>query len=519
MSRSRYVVLISGILFATIFTVAESRAATCQSLATLKLADTVITTAQPIAAGEFTPPRNGSKPVPVAFCRVAGKIKPTTDSDIGFELWLPASGWTGRYESVGNGGFAGSIRYDSMLNPLLAGTAVASTDDGHSGGGSAWALGHPEKIIDYGYRAVHLTAEIAKAITTAFYETKPHHSYFVGCSKGGQEALMEAQRYPADFDGILGAANANQWTALFSSFAWNQKLNQADKAGYISPAELEKIGAATLAACDASDGVKDGLVSDPLRCSVSSAALSLSAAQTKTFEAIHSGPKNSSGKTIHSGQPFGLEHISWRNSITGPSFEEASARSSQTMFANGFFANFVYGDPNWTFRQFDINKSPADAEKAVGHILNSDKLDFGEFKKRGGKLMQWHGWADSLVTPLGSIDYYKQVMAAQEVPSKTQDFYRLFMAPGVDHCGGGPGPNQFGQAGGNGDPEHDIVAALYQWVEKGIAPGRITATRYMDNDPAKGVVMTRPLCPYPQVAKYKGSGDTNNAANFVCAAP
>jgi feruloyl esterase len=330
---------------------------------------------------------------------------------------------------------------------------------------------------------------------------------------------MEAQRYPGDFDGILGAANANQWTALFSSFAWNQKLNQAEKAGYISPVELEKIGAATLAACDASDGVKDGLVSDPLRCSVSSAALSLSAAQTKTFEAIHSGPKNSSGKTIHSGQPFGLEHISWRNSITGPSFEEASARSSQTMYANGFFANFVYGDPNWTFRQFDVNKSPADAEKAVGHILNSDKLDFSEFKKRGGKLMQWHGWADSLVTPLGSIDYYKKVMAAQEVPSKTQDFYRLFMAPGVDHCGGGPGPNQFGQAGGNGDPEHDIVAALYQWVEKGIAPGKVTATRYVDNDPAKGVAMTRPLCPYPQVAKYKGSGDTNAAANFVCAAP
>jgi feruloyl esterase len=160
-----------------------------------------------------------------------------------------------------------------------------------------------------------------------------------------------------------------------------------------------------------------------------------------------------------------------------------------------------------------------DAEKAVGHTLNSDKLDFAEFKKRGGKLMQWHGWTDSLVTPLGSIDYYKRVMAAQEAPSKTQDFYRLFMAPGVDHCGGGPGPNQFGQAGGNGDPEHDIVAALYHWVEKGIAPGKVIATKYVDNDPAKGVVMTRPLCPYPQVAKYKGSGDANNAANFVCAVP
>src|SRR5262245_17155744 len=283
-------ILFCVVVVALVFTVSDTAAATCQSLASLKLADTVITIAQPVAAGEFTPPRNGAKPVPVAFCRIAGKIKPTSDSDIGFELWLPASGWTGRYESVGNGGFAGSIRYDSMLNPLLGGSAVASTDDGHSGGGSAWALGHPEKVIDYGYRAVHLTAEIAKAITTTFYESKPHHSYFVGCSKGGQEALMEAQRFPNDFDGILGAANANQWTSLFSSFAWNQKLNQADKASYLSPADLEKIGAATIAACDASDGVKDGLISDPLSCRVSTSALSLQPAQAKTFEAIHGGP-------------------------------------------------------------------------------------------------------------------------------------------------------------------------------------------------------------------------------------
>ncbi len=217
------------LLFLLLFRVTSGAATSCEGLANLKLPDTVITIAQSVAAGEFTPPRNGIKAVPAAFCRVAGKIKPTNDSDIGFELWLPTSGWTGRYESVGNGGFAGSIRYDSMLNPLLGGSAVASTDDGHSGGGSAWALGHPEKIIDYGYRAVHLTAEIGKAITTAFYDTKPHHSYFVGCSKGGQEALMEAQRFPNDFDGILGAATANQWTALFSSFAWNQKLNQAEK--------------------------------------------------------------------------------------------------------------------------------------------------------------------------------------------------------------------------------------------------------------------------------------------------
>ena len=516
MTKLRFISVLALVL---LLRVTDTAAASCESLASLKLTDTTITIAQSVAAGEFTPPRNGSRPVPVAFCRVAGKIKPTSDSDIGFELWLPASGWTGRYESVGNGGFAGSIRYDSMLNPLLGGTAVASTDDGHSGGGATWALGHPEKIIDYGYRAVHLTADISKAITAAFYDTKPHHSYFVGCSKGGQEALMEAQRFPNDFDGILGAANANEWTGLFSSFAWNQKLNQANPSSYVSPAELEKIAAATVAACDAADGVKDGLISNPLRCSVNTSSLGLTPAQAKTFEAIHAGPKNSAGKPVYAGEPYGGESVSWRGSITGPSFEEAASRSSQTMYANGFFANFVYQNPAWTFRDFDVDKSPADAVKAVGQAINADKVDLTEFKSRGGKLLQWHGWADSLVTPLGSIDYYKRVTAAQEKPERTAEFYRLFLAPGVDHCGGGPGPNQFGQAGGNGDPEHDIVSALYQWVEKGIAPNRVVATRFVDNDAAKGAAMTRPLCPYPQVAKYKGTGDINNASSFVCAAP
>jgi feruloyl esterase len=510
----------SGLLFFVLFLgIVDGVAATCESLTALQLTDTTITLAQSMGAGAFTPPRNGGKSVPVAFCRVTGTIRPTSDSDIRFELWLPQSGWTGRYESVGNGGFAGSIVYGAMLNPLLGGSAVASTDDGHTGGGASWALGHPEKIIDYGYRAVHLTAVAGKAITAAFYGSQPKYSYFVGCSKGGQEALMEAQRFADDFDGILGAANANQWTKLFSSFAWNEQTIQADRSSYLSPSDLDKIGVATKAACDASDGVKDGLIGNPQACRVSSSSLSLSPLQTRTFEALHSGPKDSSGKPVYVGLAYGSENVSWRASITGPSFDDGPSRTSQTMFANGFFSNFVYNDPSWDFRRFDVNKSPADAEKAVGRIINSDSIDLAAFQKHGGKLLQWHGWADSLVTALGTIDYYTRVMAAQETPSRTQDFYRLFMAPGVDHCGGGPGPNQFGQTGGNGDADHDMVVALYQWVEKGVAPSRIVATKYVDNDVSKDVEMTRPLCPYPQTAKYKGSGDSHDAANFVCAAP
>jgi feruloyl esterase len=562
-SRDKTWALSSAVLAAfAIGAVAQTGAAgqACEKLIDLKLQDTTITTAESVAAGAFTPPRpQGAQPVAVAFCRVAGSIKPTSDSyaarrcatmacddadsgttpasdsDIRFELWLPASGWTGRYESVGNGGFAGNIRYDSMIGPLLGGSAVASTDDGHNTPGANWAFGHPQKIIDYGYRAVHVTAETSKAITAAFYGTAPKFSYFVGCSKGGGEAFMEAQRYPEDFDGIVGAANANLFTDLFSSFAWDVATNVADKAGYISADDVGKIGTAIVAACDTADGVKDGVINNPLKCHPDLSKLPLTPAQLKTYQTIHDGMKTSQGKQIYPGQVYGSEIVGWRTYITGPSYGEALTSASQSTFGNGFLANFVYQDPNWDGRKFDADKTPADAEKAVGRYLNATDLNFTEFKKRGGKYIQWHGFADALVTPLGSIDYYRRVVAAQgqndgkkavsasgtldsRALARTQEFYRLFLAPGVGHCAGGPGANQFGQAGGNGDPQHDIVVALQQWVEKGVAPTRIIATKYVDDDRTKGVAMTRPLCLYPQAAKYKGSGDTNDAANFVCAA-
>jgi len=520
-----------------------SAAATCSSLSQLKLPDTTITGAESFAAGKFTPPVQAifrqQAPVPVAFCRVTGSIKPTADSNIKFEVWLPESGWTGRYESVGNGGFAGSIRYDSMVRPLIGGSAVASTDDGHSGpavgpNSASWALGHPQKIVDYGYRAVHLTAEDAKRITAAFYGSLPKHSYFVGCSKGGQEGLMEAQRYPEDFDGIVSGAAANQWTNLFSSFSWGAKINLANRGSYIAPQDLEKIGSAVAASCDAADGVKDGVINDPLRCRVEPSTIALTPEQLKTFQAIHDGPKTSSGERIYAGLPYGGETIQWNHTVTGPSFELAPVEAEESMYGNGFFANFVYQDANWTFRSFDIDKTPIDARNKVGQFLNADDVQFTKFKARHGKILAFHGWADSIVTPLGAIGYYNKVVAAQggaggsgtagggtvETRSleETQKFFRLFLAPAVGHCAGGPGPNEFGQRGGDGDAEHDIVAALEQWVEKDIPPQRIIATKFEADDRAKSVVTTRPLCAFPAVAKYNGKGGTNDATSFVCAA-
>ncbi|HEX3914308.1 MAG TPA: tannase/feruloyl esterase family alpha/beta hydrolase [Steroidobacteraceae bacterium] len=511
---------------------ASAAAATCASMSQLKLPNTTITAAESYAAGKFTPPVQAisrrQPAVPVDFCRVTGVIKPTPDSNIKFELWMPAAGWTGRYESVGNGGFAGSIRYDSMIRPLIGGSAVASTDDGHSGpavgpNSASWALGHPQKIIDYGYRAVHLTAEDAKKITTAFYGRRPRHSYFVGCSKGGQEGLMEAQRYPGDFDGIVSGAAANQWTDLFSSFSWGAKLNLANRAGYIAPQDLEKIGTAVAAACDAADGVKDGLISDPLHCRVDPSTIGLTAAQLKTYESIHDGPKTASGRHVYAGLPYGGETVQWNRTVTGPSFEQAPVDAEESMYGNGFFANFVYQAPNWTFRSFDIDKTPDEARNKVGQFLNADDVHFSKFKARHGKIVAFHGWADSIVTPLGAISYYNRVMAAQSSSEaraleETQRFFRLFLAPGVGHCAGGPGPNEFGQRGGDGDAEHDIVVALEQWVEKDIQPERIVATKFEGDDHSKAAVMTRPLCAFPAIAKYRGKGGTDAAANFVCAA-
>jgi feruloyl esterase len=506
-------------------------AANCADLSHVALPNTTITLAESVAAGAFTPPVPSwarafmrPTPIPAAFCRVTGEIRPTQDSNIKFEVWLPQSGWSGRYESVGNGGFAGSIRYDSMLNPLLGGSVVASTDDGHDGPaigptGADWAFGHPEKIIDYGYRAVHLTALAAKAITAAFYGRQPTHSYFVGCSKGGQEGFMEAQRYPKDFDGIVSGAAANQWTDLFSSFMWTENLNLANRENYLSVDDLAKIGAAVTAACETPSTAKNGFISDPLRCEVAPSSIGLTPAKLRTYEAIHQGPKDRLGRQTYAGHAYGSEAAGWDQTISAANFEAAETDAQMSMYGGNFFRNFVYQDKNWSFHGFDLDKGRADAQRLVGRSMNADDVSFAGFKAHGGKFIQYAGMADSIVTPLSSVRYYQAVVAAQGQArlAQIQQFYRLFLAPGVGHCGGGAGPNQFGQAGGAGDAEHDMVVALEQWVEKGTAPTRIVATKFISDDKAKGVAMTRPLCPFPQIAKYKGSGDLADAANFACA--
>jgi feruloyl esterase len=511
----------------------------CENLITLKLANAEITSAVSAPAGEFSTGVANSVPLDLpARCIVKAIARPTTDSEIKLEVWLPVSSWNGRYMQTGNGGWAGAIPVALLANAIQRGYAVAGTNGGHDTGGvngpAGWAIGHPEKLIDFGHRALHETGVHAKAIIGAFYGKEAARSYFMGCSDGGREALMEAQRYPEDFDGIIAGAPANDWSNHFTGFVWNEQALLNDPASVIPPGKLPAIQKAVLAACDAHDGVKDGLIEDPrtchfdpqvLTCKGADTAECLTPPQIVSLKKIYDGPKNPrTGKPIYPGYPAGHEAIAgtWQPWIIAAPQE----KSLQIMFGNSFYGQAVFEDPNWDFRTLNFDTDVAVAAEKAGTVLNATNPDLRSFRAHGGKLIQYHGWADAAIAPLGSIEYYDKVRSffskypdARNTSRTVTDFYRLFMVPGMGHCGGGIGPNNFGNRGNrfNGDPERDLLSALERWVEKGVAPERFIGTGNVGGDPAK--TLTRPLCPYPQVARYNGSGDPNHAASFTCAVP
>jgi feruloyl esterase len=503
------------------------RAASCESLLQLQLPHTTVTVAESRPAGEFTPP--GAKPLPAipAFCRVAGSLKPSADSDIRFEVWLPAANWNGKFQGIGNGGYAGSIGFAGLADAVRHGYATASTDTGHvdTGESARWALHHPEKITDFGYRAIHETAVTAKSVIHAFYGDDPKRSYFNSCSNGGRQALMEAQRFPADYDGIIAGAPANYWTHLLSSAASGVNATLADPASYIPAAKLPAIQAAALAQCDAADGVKDGVIENPLTCQFNPSVLlctgepsdaCLTAPQLAALKTIYSGLKNSKGRQIFPGlSPGGeAETGGWANWITG----NAPQKSSMYNFGTQFFINMVYSNPDWDFRSFNPDRDVKLADDRLAQQLNSTDADLNAFEKRGGKLILYHGWSDAAIPATSTIAYYDSVVAKMGA-GKAGGFVRLYMVPGMEHCTGGASPSYFGQFGApSGDRVHNLDAALEAWVEQGTAPAEIVATKFrVPNDPRSGAERTRPLCVWPQVAKYKGTGSTDEAANFVCA--
>jgi tannase/feruloyl esterase len=507
----------------------------CAELKSLPLGDAKITASQSVPAGPFavpgsTPARSITLPT---FCRVQGVIAPTRDSHIAFEVWLPATEWNGKYQGVGNGAFAGAVEYANDLGGLAAalraGYAASSTDTGHRADGfdAQWALGHPEKVIDYGYRAVHETAEKSKLIIRAFYGAPARHSHFSSCSNGGREALMEAQRYPSDYDGIIAGAPAANFTRILSGFIWNV-LAVSGSTSYIPARKFAAIEAAVVAACDARDGVKDGIIDEPTKCAFDPDVLlckgpesnaCLTSPQIAALKKIYKGPTSSKGEPLYPGFASGGESGlgGW---LSGGSDVK---QSPQFLFGTRGIGILVFQNASYDYKAFDFDHDVKKADDLAGRSLNAIDPDLSAFQKGGGKLILYHGWSDPALPPTATIDYYNKVIAKIGRTS-ADDAVRLYMVPSMQHCGDGPGADNFGATPGLPpdvpDPSRNMTAALERWVENGEAPSAIVATKYNSPDnPSSGVKFTRPLCPYPKVAMYKGTGSTRDAANFSCETP
>jgi feruloyl esterase len=486
-------------------------ASSCEGLASLALPNGTVTIAQAIEAGTFRPPAPaGDTAAPVvvsqAFCRVAVTLRPSSDSDIKVEVWMPRANWNGTFQAVGNGAFSGAINYGgndrSMVAALGRGYATASTDTGHVGGGASWALGHPEKAIDFGWRAIHEMTVVSKTIVAAYYGAGPRFSYWNGCSAGGRQGMKAAQRFPDDFDGIIAGAPGLDWTGRAAQATRVAKVLETAEAARLLQPQRQLLHRAVVDACDALDGLKDGLIANPQRCTFDPGILQcsgaggtgcLTPAQVETARLIYSGAVNpKTGREITGLQPgseLGWSDLGWTASARATGLDQ--------------FRFLVFGDPNWNIQRFGFESDIVRAEETDRDTINALDPNLKPFIDRGGKLIQYHGWADPQISPASSTQYYGRVLDLLGGAGRVHGSYRLFMAPGMGHCSGGEGPNTF-----------DMVTALEQWVEQGKAPDQVVASHSTD-----GVVdRTRPLCPYPQVAAYKGTGSVNEAASFVCRA-
>jgi feruloyl esterase len=506
----------------------SSTSTACADLTRLTLQDsTTITSATLVTSGSLSVSPTVTLTNLPAFCRVQGVSKPSADSNIVFEVWLPESAnWNGKFLSSGEGGFAGTLNYtrnglDGGLDELVRrGYAAASTDTGHVTSDTWWAVSHPERAADYLYRAKHVVTVATKGVIAAYYGRPATHSYFSSCSNGGRQGLLEAQRYADDFDGFVIGAPWNYQSHSNAGFVWNTQALGAP--GAAIPAEkLPAINRAVLSACDANDGLADGVIADPRRCRFDPAVLTckgadtndcLSPPQVVALQKIYQGPKNPrTGEAIFPGFAIGSE-AGWTGLV---------ANRSATGLPNGYFANLVYENPQWDYRSFNFDSDMAKADEKIGKLGNATSLDYSASIRRGVKIIQYHGWNDQTLQPAYSPDYYDQVVKANGGLAATQNFYRLYMVPGMTHCYGGPGATSFGAVGQQippvRDTTHDIQTALENWVERGTAPNQLIATKFTDETAAaRTVKLTRPLCLYPTVPRYKGTGDANDAANFAC---
>ncbi len=481
-------------------------AAPCANLMALTIPATAITSAASVPAGPFSPGapggRGGAPRSFQAFCRVTAVATPIADSEIHIEIWLPEnSAWNGKLLGTGNGGYSGALGYSDMERGLRLGYAVAGSNTGHEGGDLKFGVGHPEKINDWAYRAVHVMTETARLVVRSYYGRFAAHSYFSGCSTGGQQALTEAQRFPRDYDGILAGDPGNNRVRLNIGFLWSWLATHADASAPLPPSKLALINKAAIAACDADDGVKDGIIGEPLSCKFDPGVLQcsgvdradcLTTSEVAAVRKIYDGAKNPrTGQRLYSGWVRGSE-AGWSSYFVG---QREPARLD-------FWRYWVFNDPNWDFHSFDFDLDAAYADTHM-EFLTANDPDLSRYSELGGKLLIYQGWADPVVPPEDTIRYFESVVHAMGA-DRAANAARLFLVPGMGHCSGGPGPSTF-----------DGLAALDAWVEQGTAPSEIIATHATGGT----VDRSRPLCPYPQVARWKGSGSTDEASNFECVAP
>lgn len=511
----------SSLSLAATLMATEAHAASCADMAALKIKDATILSATVVSGGSFTADTKGARAVTglPTFCRVYASVRPTSDSDIRVEVWLPATGWNGKYDGIGSNGLGGNIHYPEMGVALARGYATSATDTGHNNdaGDGVWAAGHPEKIIDFGYRSTHLTALLAKDVIKAFYGDAPKYSYFEGCSQGGQEAIMEAQRFPTDYDGI--AAGDADYAATHHEIGGHLfvpwLMNADDPNFAFSATKAKALGDAVNLKCDGLDGVVDGVIENPQACHFDPATIQcantgdgpdcLSPREVAIVNALYKGADQYMGNGFYGGYVPGSEAATWRGFIVGG----AVANNQHGRVGFPFFKYF-YNDPNWDFSKWDWKTDPARIMNAkVGNetmssIMDVTSADISALAARKGKLIQYHGWGDSNVSPITGVRFHDRVVAALKAKNmKADDSYRLFMVPGMGHCQGGPGPDKF-----------DMLTALESWVEHGKAPDSIPAA----HETAGKVDRTRILCPYPMVAKYDGKGPKDQASSFACRA-
>ena len=515
------------VLLCVLLIPSRASAAKCEDLEKLNLPDVVITSSTSVPGGQFTPPGSGTALETAEFCRVVAVAKPTSDSVISFEVWIPSTEhWNHGFLGIGNGGYVGAIQYGRLADALKRGFAAASTDTGHTGEDLTFAASHPEKIVDWGYRAIHVMTESAKLVIREYSGAAPKHSLFMGCSTGGHQALSEVQRFPADYDGVVAGDPGNNRVHLNVGFLWAFAATHDAGGNTILPtSKLPFINKAALAACDAADGVIDGIISDPQSCRFDPGALlckgeendqCLTAPQVEAVRKVYAGPKNPrTGEQIIAGYSPGSESPSGDNWAGGWKMYITDLKEPMRL---DFWRYWVFDDAKWDWRTFDYDRDVSYADKKLAAV-NATSTDLNAFRSRGGKILMYSGWADPTGPPLDAVDYYRRVEQAGG-QQKTEAFFRLFMVPGMAHCSGGPGPNFFGGYGPSSpvspeiriDPQHDILSALAQWVEKGVAPESIIASHVRDGH----VDRTRPLCLYPKVARWNGSGSSDDARNFTC---